>query len=169
MRWPLLSLTCLLLSFALACGSSSDPLPTRVPDETREPDCRLTAEHVPYEVPLPTFLPHGIELVGVCVNPGPPGDLPNVLQEAQFSYNNADTTAGFLLITTPVDLDANDRTPIALGGQQAFTETSPLDAERANFSVQLRRNDVTYIIVATISRDNRLTEDEVLQIAESIP
>jgi len=120
-------------------------------------------------VSLPTFLPHGIELAGVCVSPPPPAQGLLDLQQVQFSYNNADTTAGFLLTTTPVDLDVFDRTPIALGDQQAFTESVPRDAESTNFSVQLRRNDVTYIIMATMSPSNRLTEDEVLRIAESIP
>jgi hypothetical protein len=124
---------------------------------------------VPYEVPLPTFLPHGIELVGVCVSPPPPAEGLLDLLEAQFSYNNADTTAGFQLITTPVDLNVDEMTPIAIGDQQAFAESVPRDAESTNFSIQMRRNDLTYIIVATMGSDNRLNEDEVLRIAESIP
>jgi hypothetical protein len=124
---------------------------------------------VPYEVSLPTFLPHGIELAGVCVSPPPPAQGLLDLQQVHFSYKNADTTAGFLLITTPVDLNVDEMTPVAIGDQQAFTQSVPRDANSANFSIQLRRNDVTYIIIATIFADNRLTEDEVLHIAESIP
>jgi hypothetical protein len=124
---------------------------------------------VPYEVPLPAFLPHAIELGNVCFGPGPPAEGLLDLQDAIFSFSNADSTAAFGLITTPVDLNADDRTPIALGDQQAFTESVPRGAESTNFSVQLRRNDVTYIIITTISPGNRLTEDEVLRIAESIP
>ncbi len=169
MRWALSCSICLLVSFALACESAGTSLPTRVPGDTREPDCRPTAEHVPYEVPLPTFLPHGSELVGVCVSPPPPAEGLLDLLEVQFSYNNADATATFLLVTTPVELDVFDRTPIALRDQQAFTESVPRDAESTNFSIQMRRNDLTYTIIATMSPDNRLTEDEVLRIAESIP
>jgi hypothetical protein len=169
MRWAVPCSICLLVSFALACGSSAGRLATRVPGETREIDCRPTAEHVPYEVRLPTFLPHGIELHSVCVSPPPPAEGLLDLLEAQLSYRNSDSTAGFLLITTPVDLYAEGRTPIAMGDQQAFTQSVPRDANSANFSIQLRRNDVTYIITATIFPGNRLTEDEVLRIAESIP
>ncbi len=160
----------LLALVALACQSSSSPLPTPVPGETRESDCRPTTEHVPYKVSLPTFLPHGIELVNVCFGPGPPAEGLLDLQDASLAFSNADATAGFLLTTTPVDVSADDWTPIVIGELQAFiTDTSPLDAERANFSVQLRRNDVTYIITVTMGPGNRLTDDEVLRVAESIP
>jgi hypothetical protein len=110
-----------------------------------------------------------MELAGVCVSPPPPAQGLLDLQQVQFSYNNADATAGFQLITTPVDLSVDEMTPVAIGDQQAFTGSVPRDAESTNFSVQLRRNDLTYTIIATMSPDNRLNQDEVLQIAESIP
>jgi hypothetical protein len=160
----------LAVSLAVACGSSDGgPAATVGPGETRESDCRPTTEHVPYDAPLPTLLPYGIKLGGACVMPGPPAEGLLDLREVQFSFSNPDDTAGFLLITTPVDLSGDGMTPIAIGDQQAFTNTSPRDAESANFWIQLRRNDLTYIITATMSPEFELTEEDVLRIAESIP
>jgi hypothetical protein len=169
-----LVLAMFLAALLAACESSNGGVPTRFPiylgDETREPDCRPTTDHVPYEVSLPTYLPHGMQLEGVCLHPPPPIEGLFDLQVVDFGFGNARDTAGFSLHTTPVDLAVRDEmTPVAVGGRTLHAMTTPpRDDGSTVLEVQLRRGDVTYILVTITGSGNELTEDELLRIAESI-
>jgi len=116
---------------------------------------------------LPLDLPYGMSLQSACVHPPPPIGSASDLKPVSFFYDNADSSAGFLLETAAVELNPNG-TPIPLGGTEAYVNRHDLGDGSVNYGVQVATNCVTYIVVGTIGPGNRLTEADVERIAESI-
>ena len=165
LKWIALALAAAFL--ALACATSEESAPSPTPGETKQQDCRPTVEHVPFEVPLPTYLPYGMSLRNVCLSPPPPvGEF----RPADFVFANSERTAGFMITAALVDIGIGGGTPIALGGGTAELQAAPREGGGENLSLRLRRGGLTYILITTIGlRDNKLTQQDMLRIAESIP
>ena len=170
MRFCVVGLATGLVLVLAACGdegpdksqSSSPP----AGDESLS-DCRPGTDHVPYDVRLPTDLPYGMSLQSACVHPPAPFGSASDLKPVSFSYDNADSSAGFLLETAAVELNP-DGTPIPLGDTEAYVNRHDRGDGSVNYGVQVATNGVTYIVVGTIDSGNRLTEADVERIAESI-
>ena len=170
MRFRAVGLATGLVLVLAACGdggtegsqSSSPP----AGDESLS-DCRPGTDHVPYDVRLPTDLPYGMSLQSACVHPPPPIASASDLKPVSFSYDNADSSAGFLLETAAVELNPNG-TPIPLGDTEAYINRHDRGDGSVNYGVQVAANGVTYIVVGTIGPGNALTEADVERIVESI-
>lgn len=162
-----------LAALAAACGGSDDGPPTGATSPAasggapEQPDCRASTDHVPYEVRLPTYLPYNIKLVGACydeynLDPGLP-----LVGVATLSYSSDDESTGFFLSTVPTELGTQGMTPVELAGVQAYFQREPIpDGER--YTLQVTLDGVTYTIVGAVTPGSKITEEDLIRIAESI-
>ena len=107
-----------------------------------------------------------MRLRDVCLSPPPPvGDF----RPATFSFSNADRTASFQISATPVNIGTGG-TPLMVGGVEGEIQTTPRDDGGENVSLRVRKGGVTYVLISTVGVEgNRLTKEDLIGIAESIP
>ncbi len=145
-----------LAALAAACGGSDDGPPTGATSPAasggapEQPDCRASTDHVGACYDEYNLDP-GLPLVGV----------------ATLSYSSDDESTGFFLSTVPTELGTQGMTPVELAGVQAYFQREPIpDGER--YTLQVTLDGVTYTIVGAVTPGSKITEEDLIRIAESI-
>ncbi len=134
---------------------------------------KAAEERAPFDIVLPTFLPHGMELVNADVIVPPPGmaitgdeeDARRELTQVILRFANADVSATFVLYESfsGASLGAGNVSRVDIGGAEGELGE---DEERRFISMTWRGKDIGFLLTAYMT--GTLTRDEVMRIAESI-
>ncbi len=154
--------TMLLLITTIACAQSGG---AQAPEFLRAAE-----EKAPFDIALPTFLPHGMELVNADVIAPPPGmvmeeESHQTYTQVILRYANADESATFVLYESIVgsSMGDGDVSEVKIGGVEGQMAE---DEERRFITMTWPGKDIGFLLTAYMT--GLLTRDEVMRIAESI-
>lgn len=151
---------------ALTPAAPPTPTATPIPQVVKD-----IADEVPFDIVLPTFLPHGIELTNATVHRPPAlldeeGRRRNTRVELHFG--KADGTTSLILtesIAVP-HIGSPGAQPIAIGGVDGEILEGILEANQVRFlSLTWPGDGIGYALMAFMAGE--LSREEVIRIAES--
>lgn len=151
----------LLLSMSACTQAAATPAPEFLKDAEGK---------APFDIALPSFLPHGMELVNADVITPPPGMV--IEEESRDTYTqvvlqfaNADSSATFVLYESIAGSSMGDVdvSTINIGGVDGQIAE---DEERRFITMTWSGKEIGFLLTAYMT--GTLTRDEVMRIAESI-
>ena len=142
--------------------NSTPPITTLVPTVLSK-----VADEVPFEIILPTYLPHGTELVSASV-----AKPPEVIGEEgrrrntriELYFQNTDGSARFILYESiaVTGIGESGAVPISIG---QVTGEMLEDEERQLLTLAWPGDGIGYVLIAFMNAT--LTKDDVIKVAES--
>ncbi len=168
----------LAVALALAGCTQATPTPTPTPTPTLTPTpsptatpvpqlLRDAAEQAPFEIVIPSFLPHGMELTNADVIKPPAGmseEDERANTQVVMRFANADDSAELVLFESIAvsSMGSSRAVPIAIGGVEGMMAE---DEERGFLSLAWPGEGIGYLLTAFMT--GTFTKDEVIRIAES--
>ena len=152
----------LALIAIMACTQATA---TPVPDFLK-----AAQEKAPFEIALPTFLPHGMELANADVIVPPPGmgmegDSRETNTQVLLRFTNADGTATIVLYESMAgtSLGTANVSRVDVGGVEG---QSVEDQEQRFLTIAWPGEEIGYLLTGYLT--GKLTRDEIMRIAESL-